>query len=255
MPRIHLPVPSTLALPLLAILLTVPANAQKAQGSAPKKRSVASQNATVGADGIADFDFTRIKVVHRPKAPAYPAEAKMAGIQGTVVVEIIIDQTGVPTQTRVIEGPEALRETAVAYAKTWRFAPAMVDHKAVTARFKLVMPFRLKEDPEHAWKSEGTPERPGTYETQSLNTPEGRVTVRRPLPPRYPEVARLAKVQGMVVVKVQVDAQGVPTAAEAIQGPDELRACAVEYVRTWRFQSKSGAPTGQYTLRLPFKLE
>lgn len=255
MPRFHLPLASTLALPLLVFLLAVPATAQKAQAPASKKRPAASPNPTLGADGIADFDFSRIEVVHRPKAPAYPAEAKAAGIQGTVVVELVIDKEGVPTQTRVIEGPEALRETALAFAQEWRFAPAMVDHKPVPARFKLVMPFRLKADAGHAWKGEGSEGDSEVFETLNLDTPEGKVTVRRPTPPRYPETARLAKIQGLVQVRVQVDAQGMPTAAEAISGPEELRACAVAYARTWRFQAKNGTPAGHYTVRIPFKLQ
>lgn len=93
---------------------------------------------------VQDVDFSRIKVRHQPPPPAYPAEAKEQRIQGTVVVELRVDETGVPIAVKALEGPEALRPTAIAYAQDWRFEPLKVKGKPVQARFKLTMPFRLR---------------------------------------------------------------------------------------------------------------
>lgn len=61
-----------------------------------------------------------------------------------MVVDLVVDETGVPIAVKAIEGPEALRPTAIAYARDWRFEPLKVNGKPVQVRFKLTMPFRLR---------------------------------------------------------------------------------------------------------------
>jgi TonB family protein len=103
-------------------------------------QSVHAQPAPV----TADVDFSQVKVVHQPTPPAYPPMAKIDRIQGTVVVVVTIDDKGVPTKVEAVEGPEELRPTAVDYAKGWLFAPFVEGGRAVPARFKLTMPFKLR---------------------------------------------------------------------------------------------------------------
>lgn len=93
---------------------------------------------------VVDFDFSQIKVKYQPPPPPYPPLAKIAKIQGTVVVEIIVGTDGIPTKATALEGPPQLRATAEQYALAWKFEPAMMNGAPQTARFKLTMPFRLK---------------------------------------------------------------------------------------------------------------
>jgi len=53
--------------------------------------------------------------------------------------------------------------------------------------------------------------------------------------PRYPEEARKARASGLVQVKVMVDETGRVISAEAVFGPDSLRAAAVEAAKRARF--------------------
>ncbi|HZE73052.1 MAG TPA: TonB family protein [Pyrinomonadaceae bacterium] len=53
--------------------------------------------------------------------------------------------------------------------------------------------------------------------------------------PKYPEAARAAKITGRVTVKILLDEKGNIVSAEAIDGPQELRAAAVEAARKARF--------------------
>lgn len=110
----------------------------------PPKREQPKAAAPSKDAPVQDVDFSRIKVRHQPPPPAYPAEAKEQRIQGTVVVELRVDETGVPIAVKALEGPEALRPTAIAYAQDWRFEPLKVKGKPTQARFKLTMPFRLR---------------------------------------------------------------------------------------------------------------
>jgi TonB family protein len=57
--------------------------------------------------------------------------------------------------------------------------------------------------------------------------------------PIYPEAARLAKVQGVVVLDAVVGTDGTVVDLRAISGPDELTSAALDAVKWWRFQPYS----------------
>jgi TonB family protein len=91
-----------------------------------------------------DFDFSQIKIRKQPPAPPYPTAAKSQHIQGLVIVEIIIDTAGNPIRAEAREGPGELLATAISYALQWEFEPARLNGIPQWARFKLIMPFRLR---------------------------------------------------------------------------------------------------------------
>lgn len=76
---------------------------------------LASQ-APAGDGGPVVVDLSQLKIVHQPPAPPYPPLAKLAVIQGTVVVELLLGPDGIPQQARALEGPPQLRRTAEDYA-------------------------------------------------------------------------------------------------------------------------------------------
>lgn len=92
----------------------------------------------------AEFDFSQMKVKYWPPMPPYPPLAKIARIQGTVVVEITMDTDGNPKSTRSLEGPPQLREAAESYAMKWKFQPALQNGKPTAATFKMSIPYKLK---------------------------------------------------------------------------------------------------------------
>ncbi len=96
---------------------------------------------------IVDFDFRQIKVRRQPPAPPYPPVAKANGVQGTVVVVIIVDPMGIPSRAEALSGPPELLMTAIRFALNWEFEPARFNGIPVVARFKLTMPFNLRESP------------------------------------------------------------------------------------------------------------
>ena len=117
--------------------------------SGPVGAAGASGPAIAGASGstagkVVDFDFSQIKVKLQPPPPPYPPLAKIAKIQGTVVVEIVVGLDGVPTKATALEGPPQLRPTAENYAMQWRFEPALLNGQPQMARFRLTMPFKLR---------------------------------------------------------------------------------------------------------------
>lgn len=135
-PRIAHINPAPLAALLPALLLV------GALGAA-SLRATAADGPTPPSQPV-EMKFNQIRIKHQPDPPAYPAEAKAARIQGTVVVVLTIDTAGLVTEAKAISGPPELQTCAVDYAKGWTFEPAKVKGKVVPARFKLTMPFRLR---------------------------------------------------------------------------------------------------------------
>ena len=147
----EVPVPSLRGLALLLVGATFLSAAtfaiQQESGKAAKSTHKAhgtSSKPKIDKDGIADIEFSHTNVTYQPKTLDYPAGAKEKGIQGTVVVSIIIGKDGLPESAQATEGPEELRSAAMEYAKGWRFKPVKVDGQIAKARFKLNIVFRLR---------------------------------------------------------------------------------------------------------------
>ena len=62
--------------------------------------------------------------------PAYPAEARKAGIEGTVVLKTVVSETGVVEGVRLVEGNPSLAAAAISSVKQWRYRPYVRDGKA-----------------------------------------------------------------------------------------------------------------------------
>ena len=63
--------------------------------------------------------------------PAYPAIAKAAGVQGTVVLQATISKNGTIENLRVLSGPLMLQQAALDAVKTWRYRPYLLNDDPV----------------------------------------------------------------------------------------------------------------------------
>jgi protein TonB len=76
--------------------------------------------------------------------PAYPAIARSAMVEGTVLLNVKVGKDGRVKDVRVLGGPDLLREAAVASAWTAVFRPAVFNGQAVDAWVGFPVTFRLK---------------------------------------------------------------------------------------------------------------
>lgn len=88
--------------------------------------------------------------VHGPKLVGervrrFPAEARRAGIQGAVIVEVVIDQEGCVRHPRVLKGVPSLDGAALAAVQSWTFQPATFGDKIVAVHYVLAVPFNLND--------------------------------------------------------------------------------------------------------------
>ena len=77
-------------------------------------------------------------------APEYPPEARRAGVDGTVLVQALVDKDGHVRDTRVVKSIPILDEAAEVAVRRWVFKPALRAHKAVAVWYAVPVRFNLE---------------------------------------------------------------------------------------------------------------
>lgn len=188
----------------------------------------------------------------------YPAEAVEAKAEGKVYVQFVVNEQGYVRSPRILKGlgygtdEEALR--VVLGMPRW--TPARQNGKPVSALYNLPISFLLqgpdKKNEEDVVFNvvEQHPEFPGgisalyAYVTSSL---------------KYPEAAKMAKVEGKVFVRFVVDKTGEIRDAEIIKGlgfgMDEEAIRVVKAMPAWKPGRQSGRPVSvRFNLPVDFRL-
>jgi TonB family protein len=175
----------------------------------------------------------------RKVEPVYPAIAKAAHVQGTVVLRTVIAKTGDVEKVEVISGPPMLTGSAVEAARQWIYKPYLLNGQPtevettininfsladatatqvptdakVTALAKAQAELTMQDAHLNAIRSE--------YNGEPVRKVGGGVTapmVIYQVEPQYTPEARKAKAAGMVVVQLIVDEQGLPQNVHVIRG-------------------------------------
>jgi protein TonB len=81
-------------------------------------------------------------LVHRVQ-PEYPALAKMARVQGAVVLHAVISKQGTIEDLEVISGPPALVGAAVDAVRQWRYRPYYLNDEPVEVDTQVTVNFVL----------------------------------------------------------------------------------------------------------------
>ena len=93
-----------------------------------------------GTPGLAPPAFVSVS------KPEYPALAKRLGVQGVVVVSVLVNEQGVVEQTRIVRGiaqKVGINEEAVKAAKSARYRPATLNGVRVKTWANLSIPFKM----------------------------------------------------------------------------------------------------------------
>ncbi|WP_405053885.1 energy transducer TonB [Variovorax soli] len=85
------------------------------------------------------------RVLHAVPSP-YPGEARRAGIEGRVLVEMEVDERGNVARTMVVgEAPKLLADAAVSALTQWKFRPHT--YRGAPVKVRLRQPITFKLDP------------------------------------------------------------------------------------------------------------
>src|SRR5580658_3801614 len=83
------------------------------------------------------------RLITSPK-PKYPDQAKAAGVQGTVVFQVVIDERGIPSQISILSPlGYGLDDAAAAALAQWRYQPFTSGGKAVKVLTEVTFNFQL----------------------------------------------------------------------------------------------------------------
>ncbi len=176
------------------------------------------------------------KAVSLPK-PEYPEEAKAAKIEGTVRVEVLIDEQGtvisaepVIEQARTVKLDDGTTKTVEPEPTN----PILFDaaqKAALAAKFSPTLlsgvPIKVRGTLTYRFVADG---RPGDINGGVLNSKAQSLPA-----PRYPEAARAVRAEGAVTVQVTIGENGEVEAATAVSGHPLLRAAAVEATKSAKF--------------------
>jgi protein TonB len=77
--------------------------------------------------------------------PQYPAIARAARIQGTVILQAIISKSGSIENLRVIGGPHMLQQAAMDAVRSWRYKPYLLNGEPVEVETTINVVFNLGE--------------------------------------------------------------------------------------------------------------
>ena len=77
--------------------------------------------------------------------PVYPALAAQGGIEGTVVLECVVDPRGRVVDVKVVRGMPLLDEAAIEAVRQWAYTPTLVNGEPTSVIMTVRVNFRLNQ--------------------------------------------------------------------------------------------------------------
>lgn len=129
---------------------------QVGQAPAPARRGDARQPSPLASSGSANasnsLSSRRIRVggaIRPPRKlvnldPVYPEDARTAGIEGIVVLDIVIGGDGSVIQTQVVRSIAELEQAAIDAVMQWKFEPTLLNGEPVEVQMNVAINFTLR---------------------------------------------------------------------------------------------------------------
>ena len=200
----------------------------------------------------------------------YPAEAKEKGVQGRVIVQMVVEKDGTITNAKVVRGVDPLLDAealrVVNQSPKWK--PGMQKGEAVRVKYTLPIMFRLSNDSSDS-KAAETPRKAivdenGVHQVceEMPEFPGGMQECMKWLGKNinYPEDCKKEGIQGRVIVQFVVDKDGSikdPTIARGVHPSLDKEALRVlSSMPNWKPGKQKGeAVKVKYTIPVMFRLQ
>jgi TonB family protein len=166
----------------------------------------------------------------REVAPSYPEIARQSKVEGTVILEVGTNTYGQVEVVKILRSIPLLDQAAVDAVKQWRYEPFLLDGKPRKALFTVTVRFQLKGGAETTAHEEFAGD--AVRATGSVKPPE----MIKYVAPLYPEAARQAKVQGVVILSVKTDIHGRVVDAMILRSIPLLDQAAIDAVKQWVYE-------------------
>lgn len=192
----------------------------------------------LGAKDVKQFEGDAVRAVGEIKpprlvkevVPIYPEEARKAGVEGIIILEAKADEQGNVVDARVLRSVPALDQAALDAIRQWKYEPMIIGGKPRKVVFTVTVRFALKEGDrtkllekfaQGAVKAEGALQPPALI---------------KEVAPVYPEAARTAKVEGVVILSVKADETGKIVDVMVLRSIPLLDQAAIDAVKQWVYE-------------------
>ena len=176
----------------------------------------------------------------------YPLGAEKDELQGEVVVKFIVSETGDVERAEVVSGNPVLASAALDAAKKWKFKPFIRGGKPVKAATQIPFDFafankvtdvKIKEAPTTP-ASSGAPGANSSDPPKKVRVSQGVIAgmLIHKVVPVYPPQAKLARVQGAVILAAIIGKDGTIKSLHVLSGPSTLVDAAIGAVQQWRYR-------------------
>ncbi|MCJ7486433.1 MAG: energy transducer TonB, partial [Candidatus Aminicenantes bacterium] len=208
--------------------------------------------------------------------PVYPKIARQARVEGVVIAEATTDVYGQVIEVKVLRSIPLLDQAAVDALKQWVYEPMVINGTPRPVTFTVTLQFTLDDEKKpkageiggvHGGVVSGIGGVTGGVQGGVSKGVEGEVkggvaggvagaqdlikfeadavravgkimppTLIKKVPPRYPEVARQARVEGIVILEAKTDEQGNVIDAKVLRSIPILDQAAVDAVKQWKYE-------------------
>ena len=189
-----------------------------------------------GAGGISNEELERgaVKAIGEVKPPilikrvepVYPEVARRARVDGVVILNVRTDENGLVDQIKVTNSKDPLlNRAAVEAVRQWQYQPFFYKGKRHPIVFTVTVRFKL---------TSGRDEE--SQEREAEETPGVKPQLIHRVDPVYPERARRAGIEGVVVLKIKTDEDGNVISWVIMRSESTmLNQAAIEAVRQWKY--------------------
>lgn len=190
------------------------------------------------------------KLMYGP-TPEYPESVRENHVQGDAFVDVLVDKNGKVESAKSVECASCsflLGTVAAAAVQKWEYQPTTLDGKPARVSSWVAFRFRLEGEPsiEVLTKSESStpavkppgppPPRVATPHMIRISSGVAEGNLISKVDPEYPQMAKVAHVQGDVVIQCIIDHQGEIAAAKAVSGHPLLVQAALDAVKQWKYR-------------------
>jgi TonB family protein len=171
---------------------------------------------------------TMRKLLIRRVDPVLQREPGM-NIQGTVVLKVVIGKTGDIENLQIVSGHSMLGAAAIEALKQWKYRPYEVNGIPRVVETTIRVKFSIASEGKTG-TSAPQAESPGLATAEEMRD---RLVYK--VAPVYPPLARQARIQGTVILRIIINKLGEVRDTQLVNGHPMLAPAAVEAVKKWRY--------------------
>lgn len=178
--------------------------------------------------------------------PSYPEAARKYNLEGDVMIKVFVDENGNVTSARWILPSGAstiLAFEALQAVKKWKYQPRVVDGTPVPMVSWIAIRFQLKKTPNIDVLTKSEISAPSIDPVQlrpkpipSISSDVALGSLLNHVDPSYPLEAKVAHIQGDVVLFAVIGSDGNINQMEPISGNPVLVRASMAAVRLWRYK-------------------